>query len=150
MRHRDYIRLAMELAAQAAQNGDVPVGALVVRDGEIVGEGFNRRESEQNATAHAEIIAINAACERLGRWRLNDCTLYVTMEPCPMCAGAIVLARIERLVFGCNDSNWGGCGSVFNIAEHPALNHTTEVIGGICEEECSKQVQEFFRRRRQV
>lgn len=150
MRHKDYMRLAMELAEQAAQGGDVPVGALVVRDGEIVGRGFNRRESEQNATAHAEIIAINAACERLGRWRLNDCTLYVTMEPCPMCAGAIVLARLGRLVFGCNDSNWGGCGSVFNIAEYPALNHATEVIGGVCEAECAEQVRDFFRSRRQV
>lgn len=141
--------MAMRLAEQAAVAGDVPVGALVVLDGKIIGRGFNRREAGQNATAHAEIIAINEACENLGRWRLNDCTLYVTMEPCPMCAGAIVLARMKTLVFGCNDSNWGGCGSVFNIAQHPKLNHNMEVIGGICEEECRQQVRDFFQRRRQ-
>lgn len=148
MKHRDYMKMAMELADRAAAAGDVPVGALVVRDGEIVGKGFNRREAEQNATAHAEIIAINEACERLGRWRLGDCTLYVTMEPCPMCAGAIVLARLQTLVFGCSDSNWGGCGSVFNIAQHPTLNHETEVLCGICEEECRGQVRDFFQKRR--
>ena len=148
MKHADYMKIAMELAEEAKKLGDVPVGALIVKDDEIIAKTFNRREADQNATAHAEILAITEACEKLGRWRLNDCTLYVTMEPCPMCSGAIVLARIRTLVYGCSDSIWGGAGSVFNITEHPSLNHQTEVIAGICEKECQKQVQDFFKSRR--
>ena len=150
MKHADYMKIAMELADRAAACGDVPVGAIVVKNGEIIGKGYNQREACQSATAHAEILAINEACQNLNSWRLNDCTLYVTMEPCPMCSGAIVLARLKTLVFGCSDSIWGGAGSVFNIAEHPGLNHHTEVIVGICESECKAQVQKFFQNRRQI
>lgn len=145
MKHADYMKIAINLAEQAKKLGDVPVGALIVKDNRIIAQSFNRREANRNATAHAEILAINAACEKLGRRRLNDCTLYVTMEPCPMCSGAIVLAQLKTLVYGCGDSIWGGAGSVFNIVEHPSANYKTEVIAGICEKECKKQIRDFFR-----
>ena len=149
MKHKDYMKIAMELAAEAEKRGDVPVGALVVKDGEIISRSFNCRESANSATAHAEILAIDAACRKLGRRRLNDCVLYVTLEPCPMCAGAVALAGFKTLVFGCGDSLWGGSGSVFNIVEHPATNGKTEVIAGIMEKECKEQLQAFFQKRRQ-
>ncbi|MGI5824607.1 MAG: tRNA adenosine(34) deaminase TadA [Bacillota bacterium] len=148
MKHRDYMYKAIAMANQAAANGDVPVGALIVQNGEIICQNYNRREAEQSATAHAEILVIEEACRKLKRRRLNDCALYVTMEPCPMCAGAIALAQLKTLVFGCYDSLWGGAGSIFNIVEHPNTNHKTEVLAGICAEECKEQVQQFFRSKR--
>lgn len=149
LKHEDYMRMALEQAKLAAVAGDVPVGALIVRSGRIIARAGNAREQMGLATAHAEILAIEAACRVLGSRRLTDCTMYVSLEPCPMCAGAIVAAGISRLVFGCSDSIWGGAGSIFNIVEHPLAPSRPEVLAGICEEECQSILKEFFRRRRQ-
>lgn len=139
-----FMKEAIKLAKKAALLGEVPIGAVVVRDGVIVGEAFNLRETEKLATAHAEISAIEAACKKLGGWRLFGSTLYVTLEPCPMCAGAIVNSRIDRVVYGAPDLRFGACGSLFNINSYP-LNHAFEITGGVCEEECKELLSEFFK-----
>ena len=139
-----YMREALALAAQAAAEGEVPVGAVVVRDGEIVGRGRNRREKAKNALCHAEIEAIDAACRTLGGWRLSGCTLYVTLEPCPMCAGAIINARIDRVVQGASDPKAGSCGSVVDLFSLP-YNHRPAMTAGVLEEECRTALQDFFR-----
>ncbi len=141
-----YMRCCIELAKLAAANGDVPVGAVVVRksDGEIVGEGFNRREFDRSSLSHAELIAIDEASKRLGGWRLVDCVLYVTLEPCAMCAGAVVNSRVERVVFGADDLRFGACGSCFDIFSQ-GLNHTPEVTRGVLKEECVMLLKDFFR-----
>jgi tRNA(adenine34) deaminase len=139
---------ALELARQAALVGEVPVGAVVVRDGAIVGRGSNRTVRDQDPTAHAEIVAIRAAAATLRRWRLADCTLYVTIEPCAMCAGAIVLARLQRLVFGAWDDKAGMAGSVADLVRHPRLNHRPAVTAGVLEDECGALLREFFAERR--
>jgi tRNA(adenine34) deaminase len=136
------------LAREAASAGEVPVGAVVVHAGVIVGSGANRTLRDNDATAHAEMIAIRAASEKLGRWRLDGCTLYVTLEPCAMCAGAMVLARVDRVVFGAWDAKAGMSGSVEDLLRHPRLNHRAEVIGGAMEEECGAVLKEFFEVRR--
>ncbi len=138
-----FMNTAIELAKKAASMGEVPIGAVIVKDGEIISEGYNLRETQKLSTAHAEIAAIEAACKRLGGWRLFGCTLYVTLEPCAMCAGAIVNSRIDRVVYGANDIRFGACGSLFNINSYP-LNHAFEVCGGICEEECKQLLSDFF------
>ena len=143
MNHEEYMRRAMELAAQAAQNGDVPVGCVIVKDGQIVGEGRNRREENGDATAHAELEAIRDACGRLGSWRLHGCTLYVTLEPCPMCAGGIINSRIETVRYGARDDKAGACGSVLNLFEE-RFNHKPRLYGHLLEEDCAAQLQEFF------
>ncbi len=145
---QDYMRRAIALAKEAAGLGEVPVGALIVRDGQIISEAYNRRETGKNALYHAETAAIDAACRALDGWRLPRCTLYVTMEPCPMCAGAIVNARIERVVFGTPDLRAGAFGGVFDLNDYP-LNHKPQIDGGVCEEECRALLQEFFRDLRQ-
>ena len=134
---------AIALAKEAAAEGEVPVGCIIVRDGQIVGRGRNRRETHKSALAHAEIEAIKEACENLGGWRLWECTLYVTLEPCPMCAGAIVNARIPRVVFGASDEKCGACGSVCNLFTMD-FNHHPTVEKGILEEECASLLKEFF------
>lgn len=134
---------AIELAGCAAQLDEVPVGAVVVKDGEIVGEGFNRRETGKNALAHAELEAIDNACKRLGGWRLHMCELYVTLEPCPMCTGAIINSRIRRVVFGAFDPKAGSAGSVVNLCELP-YNHKPEIKGGFMKEECAALLSDFF------
>ncbi len=139
-----YMQEALTLAKMASDEGEVPVGAVVVCDGEIVGRGRNRRETGKNALAHAEIEAINEACKTLGGWRLWKCDLYVTLEPCPMCTGAIINSRIKRLVFGASDYKAGSCGSVVNLFDLP-YNHKPEVISGVCEQECSEILTNFFR-----
>ena len=141
-----YMLRALELAKTAALLGEVPVGAVVVRKttGEIVGEGYNRREIDKDSLAHAEIIAIDNASKKLGGWRLVDCVIYVTLEPCPMCAGAIINSRIERVIYGASDSKAGCCKSVINLFELP-FNHRPEVIGGVLEEQCSGILSDFFR-----
>ena len=139
-----YMDAALELAKQAAADGEVPVGCVIVRNGEIVGRGRNRRETAKTALGHAEIEAIGQACETLGGWRLWDCTLYVTLEPCPMCAGAIVNARIPRVVFGASDSKCGACGSVCDIFSMD-INHHPQVEKGIREEESSALLSDFFK-----
>lgn len=142
-----YMSLALELAREAARLGEVPVGAVAVWDGEVVGTGFNRRETGKNALAHAELEAIDAACQKLGGWRLHRCDLYVTLEPCPMCAGAIVNARIRRVVFGARDPKAGCFGSVSDFAALP-FNHRPEVVGGVLAEACAAELSAFFQRLR--
>ncbi len=140
---------AIELAKIAEENGDVPIGAVVVKDGKIIAEGYNCREKDNNPVAHAEIEAIKKAGEVLGSWHLDDCELYVTLEPCPMCAGAIINSRIKTLVFGAYDLKAGSAAkeSVINIFDLP-YNHTPEIFGGICEEETKKLLQDFFAKKR--
>ena len=139
---------AIELAEKAAELDEVPVGAVVVKDGEIVGEGFNRRETGKNALAHAELEAIDNACKRLGGWRLHQCKIYVTLEPCPMCTGAIINSRIKKVVFGASDYKAGSMGSVINLCDLP-YNHKPEIQGGFMQEECSTLLTEFFARLRE-
>ena len=139
---------ALKEAELAAAGGDVPVGAIAVRGDEIIARGHNMREALNDPTAHAEVLVIREAAMKLGRWRLHDLTLYVTIEPCAMCAGAIVLARIPRVVFGAKDPKAGGCGSVFQIVQEPALNHRVEIVSGIREEMCRRIIQDFFEVRR--
>lgn len=145
--HTYYMEKALELARETFKLGEVPVGAVVVRDGEIIGEGYNLREREGSVIAHAEVIAIEQACKRLGTWRLSGCTLYVTMEPCPMCAGALVNSRIDRVVYGCKDAAAGCLGSVIDFNSYP-FNHSFETASGICSRECTELLQEFFRQKR--
>lgn len=138
---------ALAEARLAAEKDEVPVGAVVVRGGEIIARAHNLRETEKNALMHAETMAVDAACRALGGWRLPGCTLYVTLEPCPMCAGAIVNSRIERVVFGAYDRRAGAFGSVLDLNAYP-LNHKPEIVGGIMEEECRTMLQEFFKKKR--
>ncbi|MDD4413427.1 MAG: tRNA adenosine(34) deaminase TadA [Oscillospiraceae bacterium] len=140
----DFMRQALILAREAADDGEVPVGAVVVRQGEIVGRGRNRREREKNALAHAEIEAIDNACRRLGGWRLFDCELYVTLEPCPMCAGAIINSRIERVIYGASDAKAGSCGSVTDLFSLP-YNHRPVTQGGVLADECGSILTDFFK-----
>lgn len=144
MEDLDYMREALALAREAAAEGEVPVGCVIVRDGQIVGRGRNRRETGRTALAHGEIEAIGQACANLGGWRLWECTLYVTLEPCPMCAGAIINARIPRVVFGAADTKGGACGSVCDLFAMD-FNHHPTVEKGLCEAECAALLQEFFR-----
>ena len=139
-----FMDAAIELAKEAAAEGEVPVGCVIVRGNEIVGRGRNRRETDKTALAHAEIEAIGEACRNLGGWRLWECTLYVTLEPCPMCAGAIINARIPRVVYGASDAKCGACGSVCNLFSME-FNHHPVVEKGIREEECGALLTEFFR-----
>ena len=144
MDHEKYMRMALELAAQAEGDGDVPVGCVIVKDGQVIGRGRNRREERGDATAHAEVEAIRDACARTGSWRLTDCTLYVTLEPCPMCAGAIINSRIHTLRYGTRDDKAGCCGSVLNLFEE-RFNHHPRIYQGPLKEECEGQLQDFFR-----
>ena len=139
----DFMQVALQLAREAAEEGEVPVGAVVVRDGEILGIGRNRREVSKNALAHAELEAIHNACTYLGGWQLVGCTLYVTLEPCPMCAGAIINSRIGRVVQGAMNPKAGSCGSLVNLFELP-YNHRPEIVSGVCSDECGALLKEFF------
>ena len=143
MDHEGFMREALGLAREAIADGDVPVGCVIVRDGEVVGRGRNRREEKGDATAHAEVEAIRDACARLGSWRLHGCTLYVTLEPCPMCAGAIINARVEAVRYGARDGKAGCCGSVLNLFEE-RFNHRPRIYQGTLEAECETVLQEFF------
>ncbi len=142
-----FMRQALLLAREAAADGEVPVGAVIVKDGEIVARGKNRRESGKSALGHAELEAIGEACRVLGGWRLWQCSLYVTLEPCPMCAGAVINARIPRVVFGTHDPKAGSCGSVVNLFEFP-FNHKPAVTGGVLEAECAALLTGFFEKLR--
>ena len=145
----EFMREALELARLAADMGEIPVGALVVdsNSGEVIARAHNLRENNKLATAHAEILAIEAACRKRGGWRLNGCTLYVTLAPCPMCAGAIVNSRIDRVVWGADDMVAGCCGSVINFNSYP-FNHSFATTSGVCENECKELLQEFFQTKR--
>jgi len=143
-----YIRNALDLAREAARRNEVPVGAVIVRDGSIIAAASNRTLRDQDPTAHAEVLAIREASSKLDRWRLDDCTLYVTVEPCAMCAGALVLSRMQRVVFGAWDEKAGMAGSVADLLRHPRLNHRPEVRGGVLAQECAKVIEDFFRTQR--
>ena len=143
-----YMTLALEQARLAAAAGEVPVGACVVRDGEVVSRAHNRREADADPSAHAEFVAIREAASVLGRWRLSDCTVYVTLEPCPMCAGLMHQARIARLVYGADDPKAGAVGTLYDLSNDERLNHRFEVTRGVCAEESSRVLTEFFRARR--
>ncbi len=142
-----FIRRAIELASVAVEHDEVPVGAVAVRDGKIIAEAYNTRQTDKCATHHAEILAIEAACKALGGWRLPGVTLYVTMEPCAMCAGAVINARIPRVVFGARDLRFGAFGSLLNLAKVP-LNHHPEVVGGVLEGECVQLLSDYFKGKR--
>jgi tRNA(adenine34) deaminase len=143
-----YMQIAIEQAEIARANGDVPIGAVIVYQNQIIGKAYNQREQLKDPTAHAEIIALTQAAAFLESWRLNDCTIYVTLEPCPMCAGALVLARMKRLVYGCDDPKTGAVKSLYNIVQDQRLNHRLEVTSGVLADECSELLQEFFQKRR--
>ena len=148
MTDEDYMQEALKLAKEAADLGEVPVGAVAVWDGKIVGRGYNRRETDKNALRHAEISAIDEACRNLGGWRLWKCDLYVTLEPCPMCAGAIINARVRRVIYGAADEKAGSCGSVVNLFDLP-YNHKPEVVGGVLAEEAKTLLSAFFQNLRE-
>ena len=145
---KHFMRLALDLASHAASIGEVPVGAIVVKNGEVIGRGSNAPISQNDPTAHAEIQAMREAATRLGNYRLVDCTLYVTLEPCAMCSGAMQHARIKKLVFGANDPKTGACGSVINLMNEPKLNHHCEVVGGVLAVDCGSVLTDFFKLRR--
>jgi tRNA(adenine34) deaminase len=140
-----FMELALMLAQRAGEEGETPVGAVLVRAGNIVGRGYNSVEKEKDSTAHAEIIAMRQAAQTLGDWRLPGTTLYVTLEPCIMCAAALIHARVPRLVFGAWNNRWGGVGSLFDFSHDPRINHEIEVISGVMEKESSDLLQRFFR-----
>ena len=148
MTDRDFMLLALEQAKMAAEEQEVPVGAVIVKNGEVVSMGRNRREFGKNALAHAEIEAIDLACKKLGGWRLWECEMFVTLEPCPMCVGAIINSRIRRLVYGASDPKAGSCDSVINLFDLP-YNHKPEVVSGFMQEECSRILTDFFKKLRE-
>jgi tRNA(adenine34) deaminase len=144
----NFMREALRLAMKARETDEVPVGAVVVRDGKIISRAYNQVELLKDATAHAEMLALTAAEAAAGDWRLTDCDLYVTKEPCPMCAGAIVHTRLRRVIFGCADVRAGAAGTVMNLLQHKSLNHQTLVTSGVLQNECAGLLQEFFKTKR--
>jgi tRNA(adenine34) deaminase len=147
-RDEEFMRLALREAAKALAHDDVPIGAVVVHRDEVIGVGHNERELLEDPTAHAEVLALRQAAAHLGSWRVLDCTLYVTLEPCAMCAGAIVLARVPRVVYATTDPKAGAAGSVMDVLDHPRLNHRPEVVGGLLADEAAELIVGFFRSRR--
>ena len=143
------MRLAIDEALKAKDKLEVPIGAVIVQNDEVIAAAYNLRETEQRSVAHAELLAIDEACKKLGTWRLEDATLYVTLEPCPMCAGAIVLSRVKRVVFGAYDPKGGCAGTLLNLLEFEKFNHQAEVVGGMLAEECGSLLTTFFRELRQ-
>ncbi len=143
-----FMTQALNEARKAFQADEVPVGCVIVHDGIVIGRGYNRTESLQDPTAHAEMLAITSAAEHLGSWRLSGCTVYSTVEPCAMCAGALVLARVDRLVFGAADPKFGACVSIFRIVQDPRLNHRMALSSGILLDDCAEIMQEFFKKKR--
>ncbi len=143
-----YMRLAIDAAHIAEENGDVPIGAVIVYQDQVIGRAYNQREQLTDPTAHAEIVALTQAATFVETWRLHGCTIYVTLEPCPMCAGALVLGRLDRLVYGCTDPKAGACGSLYDIVRDERLNHRLEVTSGVLADDCAALLQTFFRARR--
>ncbi len=142
---REFMAAALELAQIAAQMRETPVGAIVVRNGKIIGRGYNRVEIDEDPTAHAEILALREAARTSGDWRLSEATIYVTLEPCIMCAAALIHARVKRLVYGARDERWGGVGSLFDFSHDPRINHELEVISGVMKEQAAELLQEFYK-----
>ena len=147
--HEKYMKEALKQAKKAYMLGEVPIGCVIVHDGKIIGRGYNRRNTDKNTLSHAEITAINKASKKIGDWRLEDCTLYVTLEPCQMCSGAIVQARIPEVIMGCMNPKAGCGGSILNLLEMPQFNHQVRVTRGILEKECSNMITTFFKELRQ-
>ncbi|NHC43144.1 nucleoside deaminase [Bacillus sp. MM2020_1] len=145
LQDEDFMREAIKEAKKAEERSEVPIGAVIVMEGKIVARAYNLRENEQNAIAHAELLAIDQACKDIGSWRLEESTLYVTLEPCPMCAGAIILARVKRVVFGAADPKGGCCGTLMNLLGDERFNHQSEVTSGVLEKECGQMLSDFFR-----
>lgn len=143
-----YMGIALKLAQKAALEDEVPVGAILVEEGNIIARAYNKREQKNDPTMHAEIIAIRKACQKKKSWRLENCTLYVTIEPCAMCAGTILWSRIKRVVYGAKDPKGGALGSSFNLFEQPNLNHHPEIVGGVLEERCANEMKIFFQKKR--
>lgn len=150
MTDETYMRLALEEAKKALKSKDVPVGAVIVKDGKVIAKAHNEREKHDDATAHAEIVAIRRANKKLKTWYLDGCTLYVTMEPCVMCAGAIINARIDKVVFGASDFRFGCCGTLYNLPQDTRFNHRAEVVGGVLSDECAKLLTDFFKKLRET
>ena len=144
-----FMKEAIELAKNAGNANEVPIGAVIVKNGEVIARAHNLRETNQSATAHAEILAIQKACEKLGTWRLEGTTLYVTLEPCPMCAGAILMSRVDRVVYGANDPKAGCAGTFMNLLNDSRFNHQCDVVSGICESECGNLLTSFFKELRE-
>ncbi|MCA1322429.1 tRNA adenosine(34) deaminase TadA [Bacillus tianshenii] len=144
-----FMKQAIEEAKKAEELAEVPIGAVIVKDGEIIAKAHNLRETTQRSITHAEILAIDEACKKLGTWRLEDTILYVTLEPCPMCAGAIVLSRVQKVVFGAMDPKAGCAGTLMNLLDEPRFNHQTEIVSGVLGEECGALLSDFFRKLRQ-
>lgn len=144
-----YMKQAIKLAEKAAELGEVPIGCVIEYQGKVIGRGYNRRTTDKSTLAHAEIIAIKKACKKMGDWRLEDCTMYVTLEPCQMCAGAIVQARVKKVVIGCMNPKAGCAGSILNVLQMDAFNHQVEIERGVLEEECSRMLTSFFKSLRQ-
>lgn len=145
MTDQELMRLALREAREAASAGEVPIGCVVLLDGEVIGRGRNRRETDQDPVAHAEILALRAAAKKIGSWRLDGATVASTLEPCPMCAGALVAARVRRLIFGTIDPKAGAVGTLYNLAQDPRLNHEISVTCGVLDRECSQLISEFFK-----
>lgn len=143
-----YMGIALKLAQKAALEDEVPVGAILVEEGKIIARAYNKREQKNDPTMHAEIIAIRKACQKKKSWRLENCTLYVTIEPCAMCAGTILWSRIKKVVYGAKDPKGGALGSSFNLFEQPNLNHHPEIVGGVLEEQCANEMKTFFQKKR--
>ena len=140
----DYMRLALEQAKKAYKNQDVPVGAIIVKDNKVIAKAYNKKERKQNAILHAEILAINKACKKLKSFRLEGSTMYVSLEPCPMCSGAIIASRLDKVVFGAPDNNYGCAGSKYNFLQDKTFEHIVDVEGGVLQQECSKLIKDFF------
>ncbi|MCG5103301.1 tRNA adenosine(34) deaminase TadA [Oceanobacillus alkalisoli] len=149
MSDEKFMQAAISEAIKARERNEVPIGAVIVQDGEVIASGYNLRETSQQTLSHAELLAIEAANEKVGSWRLEDCTLYVTLEPCPMCAGAIVQSRIKRVVYGAPDPKAGCAGTLFNLLEESRFNHQVEVTSGVLQEECASLLTDFFKTLRQ-
>lgn len=144
-----FMQDAIKLAKKADEIGEVPIGCVIVKDGKIIAKGYNQREKKMLASAHAEMLAINTACKKVNNWRLSDCTLYVTLEPCPMCAGAMINARIGRIVYGAKNPQSGACGTKLSLPQMSLLNHTPEISDGVMEKECADLMHTFFKRVRE-
>lgn len=143
-----FMRMAIDQAMIAEENGDVPIGCVIAFEGKVIAKGYNQRQQLNDPTAHAEMIALTSASDFIGNWRLHGCTMYVTLEPCTMCAGGLVLARIDRLVYGCDDPKAGAVKSLYNVVQDERLNHTIEVTSGVLRDDCSSLLSDFFARRR--
>ena len=143
--HEKYMKMAIAQAKKAAALGEVPIGCVIVYEGKVIGRGYNRRKTDKNTLSHAELNAIKKASKKMGDWRLEDCTMYVTLEPCQMCSGAIVQARIPRVVMGCMNPKAGCAGSILNLLDEPRFNHQVEIVKGVLEDECSAILTDFFK-----